>query len=74
MKALVIGTSPIGVIWNWALHQAGVDAIHFVYPGKEHQFPIGVTLHLLDERKGYPPKSMSHHPILCVDSISGGWL
>jgi ketopantoate reductase len=70
MKTLVIGSGVIGVIYGWALHQAGVGVTHFVRPGKKDQFPNGATLDLLDERKGYPPKSMSHYPIRCVDSIS----
>jgi 2-dehydropantoate 2-reductase len=70
MKTLIIGSGVIGVIYGWALHQAGVDVTHFVRPGKKDRFPDGVTLDLLDERKGYPPKSMSHYPIRCVDSIS----
>ena len=70
MKTLIVGISVIGVIYGWALQQAGVDVTHFVRPGKKDQFPNGMTLDLLDERKGYPPKSMPHYPIRCVDSIS----
>lgn len=42
----------------------------FVRSGRASQFPEGVTLDLLDERKGYPPKSIQRYPIHCVDSIS----
>jgi ketopantoate reductase len=70
VKTLVIGTGAIGVIYGWALHQAGVDVTHFVRPGKKDRFPNGVTLDLLDERKGYPSKSMPHYPIRCVEAIS----
>ena len=70
MKTLIVGTGVIGVIYGWALHQAGVDVTHFVRPGKKDQYPDGVTLDLLDERKGYPPKSMPHYPIRCVEAIS----
>jgi ketopantoate reductase len=70
MKTLIVGSGVIGVIYGWALQQAGVDVTHFVRPGKKDQFPNGVTLDLLDERKGYPPKSTPHYPIRCIDSIS----
>jgi len=70
MKTLIVGTGVIGVIYGWALHQAGGDVTHFVRPGKKDQYPDGVTLDLLDERKGYPPKSMPHYPIRCVEAIS----
>ena len=70
MKTLIVGSGVIGVVYGWALQQAGVDVTHFVRPGKKDQFPDGVTLDLLDERKGYPPKSTPHYPIRCVDSIS----
>ena len=70
MKTLIVGSGVIGVIYGWALHQARVDVTHFVRPGRKDQFPNGVTLDLLDERKGYPPKSMPHYPIRCVDAIS----
>ncbi|HVN80323.1 MAG TPA: 2-dehydropantoate 2-reductase N-terminal domain-containing protein [Terriglobia bacterium] len=70
MKILIVGTGVIGVIYGWALHQAGVDVTHFVRPGKAVQFPGGLRLDLLDERKGYPPKAVHPYPIRCVDSIS----
>jgi ketopantoate reductase len=69
VKTLIVGTGIIGVIYGWALHQAGVDVTHFVRSGKKEQFLGGVTLDLLDERKGYPPKSTPHYPIRCVDSL-----
>jgi 2-dehydropantoate 2-reductase len=61
---------PTYCCYGWALQQAGVDVTHFVRPGRKDQIPNGVTLDLLDERKGYPPKSIPHYPIRCVDSIS----
>jgi ketopantoate reductase len=70
MKTLVVGTGVIGVIYGWALHQAGSDVTHFVRPGKAGQVPEGVTLDLLDERKGYPPKAIHPYPIRCVETIT----
>jgi 2-dehydropantoate 2-reductase len=70
MKILIVGTGVIGVIYGWALHEVGADVTHFVRPGKAGQFPEGVTLDLLDERKGHLPKSIQRYPIRCVASIS----
>ena len=56
MKTLIVGAGVIGVIYGWALLKAGAEVTHFVRPGMAGQFPKGVTLDLLDERKGYPPK------------------
>jgi ketopantoate reductase len=70
MKTKIVGTGVIGVIYGWALHAGGPDVTHFVRPGKKHLFSNGVDLDLLDERKGYPPKSTPQYPIRCVESIS----
>ncbi len=43
---------------------------HLVRPGRAGHFPESVTLDLLDERKGYPPKAVYPYPIHCVDSVS----
>jgi ketopantoate reductase len=69
MKTLIVGTGVIGVIYGWALYQAGEDVTHFVRPGKAGCFQDGAILDLLDERKGYPPKSIQQYPIHCVESI-----
>ena len=70
MKTIIVGTGVIGVIYGWALQKAGVDVTHFVRPGRTGQFPGGVRLDLLDERKGYSPKAVHPYPIRCVDSIT----
>jgi ketopantoate reductase len=70
MKTLIVGTGIVGVIYGWALHKAGLDVTHFVRPGRANRFPEGVSLDLLDERKSYPPKSIQHYPIRCIDSLS----
>lgn len=70
MKTLIVGTGVIGVVYGWALHQAGVDVTHYVRPGRSGQFPDGVRLDLLDERKGYAPKAVHPYPIHCVEAIS----
>ena len=69
MKTLIIGTGVIGVIYGWALQQAGVEVTHFVRPGKENEHRQGVELDLLDERKGHPANSQTHYPLRCVESV-----
>jgi 2-dehydropantoate 2-reductase len=70
MKTLIVGSGVIGVIYGWALQQAGLDVTHFVRAGKSGRFAGGVTLDLLDERKDYPPKAVHHYPIRCVEAVS----
>jgi 2-dehydropantoate 2-reductase len=70
MKTLIVGTGVIGVIYGWALSEAGADVTHFVRAGKADQFPEGVTLDLLDERKGFPPRSIRHYSIRCAETVS----
>jgi 2-dehydropantoate 2-reductase len=48
----------------------GVDVTNYVRPNRANQSPDGVSLDLLDERKGYPPKAIYTYPIRCVDSAA----
>jgi 2-dehydropantoate 2-reductase len=70
MKTLVVGTGIIGVIYGWALSQAGVDVTHFVRKGRKEQFKNGVKLDVLDERKGHPKYNLTNYAIRCVEEIS----
>ena len=70
MKTLIVGTGVIGVIYGWALSAAGVDVTHFVRKGKSEKFKDGVTLDLLDERKGHPKKNVTRYALRCVEEIS----
>lgn len=70
MKTLIVGTGIIGVIYGWALSQAGVDVTHFVRKGKKDQFNDGVDLDVLDERKGHPKYNVTKYPLKCVEEIS----
>jgi ketopantoate reductase len=47
MKTLIVGSGVIGVIYGWALSQAGEDATHLVRPGRQDRFQDGVRLDLL---------------------------
>jgi 2-dehydropantoate 2-reductase len=70
MKILIVGAGIIGVIYGWALSEAGADVTHFVRPGRKGRFPDGVTLDLLDERAGLPPHALHRYPIRLVETIS----
>lgn len=70
MKTLIVGTGVIGVVYGWALTEAGVDVTHFVRKGKSEKFKDGVMLDLLDERKGHPRKNIVKYALQCVEDVS----
>jgi 2-dehydropantoate 2-reductase len=70
MKTLIVGTGIIGVIYGWALSEAGVDVTHFVREGRKEQFKDGVTLDLLDERKGHIKNNVAKYALKCVEAIA----
>jgi 2-dehydropantoate 2-reductase len=69
MKTLIVGTGIIGILYGWALNQTGVEIDHLVRLGGRTPAD-GVTLDVLDERKGYTKYSTSLYPLRRVDSIS----
>jgi 2-dehydropantoate 2-reductase len=70
MKTLIVGTGIIGVIYGWALSEAGVDVTHFVREGRKEQFKDGVRLDLLDERKGHIKNNVTKYALKCVEAIA----
>jgi ketopantoate reductase len=70
MKTLIVGTGIIGVIYGWALSQAGVDVTHFVRKGRKEQFKDGVKLDILDERKGHTKYNVTKYALRCVEETS----
>jgi ketopantoate reductase len=70
MKTLIVGTGVIGIIYGWALSEAGVDVTHFVRKGKQDNFEDGVNLDLLDERKGHLKYNATKYTLKCVEEIS----
>ncbi|WP_075062855.1 ketopantoate reductase family protein [Ornatilinea apprima] len=69
MKTLIVGSGVIGTIYGWALAEAGADVTHFVRPGKAAQLQNGVSLDVLDERKGYKPNQQTRYAIRCVEEV-----
>ncbi len=70
MKILIVGSGVIGVIYGWALSQAGSDVTHLVRPGRKDQFRDGVNLDLLDARKGHTKYNITRYAIKCVEELS----
>ena len=58
MKTLVVGTGVIGTTWGWALSNAGINVTHLVRPGGKDRCKDGVTLDLLEGRKGHKKKNV----------------
>lgn len=54
MKTLIIGTGNVGIMHGWAFSEAGIDVTHKVRRGKKDVYRDGITLDILDMRKGYP--------------------
>ena len=70
MKTLIVGAGVIGVIYGWALSEAGVDVTHLVRKGKAAALKDGVHLDILDERKGHAKYQTAPYPLKCVEEIS----
>ena len=70
MKTLIVGSGVIGVIYGWALSQAGEDVTHLVRQGRKDQFKDGINLDLLDERKGHTKYNIAKYAIKCVEEVS----
>jgi 2-dehydropantoate 2-reductase len=70
MKTLIVGAGIIGAIYGWALAEAGMDVTHYVRKGKAAGFQGGITLDLLDERKGHPKYNKTKYALKCVEEIS----
>jgi len=69
MKTLIVGSGVIGVIYGWALTEAGVAVTHYVRAGKKEQYLQGVNLDILDERKGHPANNQTHYNLHCVEEV-----
>jgi ketopantoate reductase len=58
------------MIYGWALAEAGVEVTHYVRKGKSAAYKDGLTLDLLDERKGHRKYQVTKYPLKCVEEIS----
>ncbi|MCI0494315.1 hypothetical protein L0Z72_04845 [candidate division KSB1 bacterium] len=69
MKDLIVGAGVIGTIYGWALKSAGLSITHLVRKGKENNFLDGVTIDVLDERKGYKKYNKTTYPIKVIEKL-----
>jgi 2-dehydropantoate 2-reductase len=53
MKVLIVGAGVIGSIYGWAFSEAGHSITHLVRPRRANQYNNGITIDLMDRRKGY---------------------
>ncbi len=70
MRTLIVGTGVIGVIYGWALSEAGEEVTHFVRPGRTGMCAGGVELDLLDEREGHPDDLVTTYRLSCIEDVS----
>jgi len=70
MKTLIVGTGIIGVIYGWALAEAGIDVTHYVRKGKKEHIGDGVNLDVLDERKGHIKNNITRYALRCIEEIT----
>ncbi|MFZ5518042.1 MAG: ketopantoate reductase family protein [Candidatus Zhuqueibacterota bacterium] len=69
MNILIVGTGVIGTIYGWALQAAGLNITHLVRKGKGNNFQDGVTIDVLDERKGYKKYNKTTYPIKVIEML-----
>ncbi|HNT68655.1 MAG TPA: 2-dehydropantoate 2-reductase N-terminal domain-containing protein [Syntrophorhabdaceae bacterium] len=70
MKTLIIGTGNIGIMHGWAFSEAGIDVTHKVRRGKKDVYRDGITLDILDMRKGYPKTRQVLYAPKITDEVS----
>lgn len=71
MKILIVGKGIIGTIYGWALTAAGLDVVHYVRKGTTIN-ENGVSMDVLDERKGYQKYNKTQYPIKATESLASG--
>lgn len=69
MKTLIIGTGSIGIMYGWALSQAGIGVTHLVKSGRKQTLEKSIPLDVVDSRKGYSKKQDTQYTPHCVENI-----
>jgi len=69
MKILVVGTGVIGTIYGWALNEAGFDVTHLVRTLKPETEQNGVSIDILDERKGFKKYNHTKYKLKVIDNL-----
>ena len=71
MRILIVGKGIIGTIYGWALTAAGLDVVHYVRKGTTLN-PAGLSMDILDERKGYQKYNKTVYPLKTIESLDDG--
>jgi 2-dehydropantoate 2-reductase len=61
MNVLIVGTGVMGIVYGWALTDAGVPVTHCVHPRKANLPLDQLALDVLDLRPGYPEHSAANY-------------
>ena len=71
MRILIVGKGIIGTIYGWALTAAGLDVVHYVRKSTTLN-PAGLSMDVLDERKGYQKYNKTVYPLKTIESLDDG--
>ena len=75
MKILVVGAGIVGTIYGWAIAEAGHDVTHFVRAGRAARLSEGVSIDMLDRRKGHKKQFIGHYkPLVLVHKENSAML
>ncbi len=70
MKVLIVGAGVIGTIYGWALTNAGHSVVHLVRPGRRSKLENGISMDVMDRRKGYKKWFVGTYAIRTVDALN----
>jgi ketopantoate reductase len=70
MKTLIVGAGVIGSIYGWALSSGGHDVTHILRPGKSPQLSKGISIDILDSRKGYKKQTIGRYDLKVTKTLN----
>jgi 2-dehydropantoate 2-reductase len=70
MRVLVVGAGIIGSIYGWALAESGHHVVHLVRSGRASGLHDGLTLDMLDRRKGHKRNFRLLYRLHAVETLS----
>jgi 2-dehydropantoate 2-reductase len=70
MQVLVTGAGIIGSVYGWALAESGHEVVHLVRSGRAAALSDGMTLDVLDRRKGHKRKFSGLYKVNATETLS----
>jgi len=70
MRVLVVGAGIIGSVYGWALVESGHEVVHLVRSGKASALRDGLTLDMVDRRKGHKGNFRGLYRLTAVETLS----